>query len=190
MDIDWSNIYAAYNEGEQRKMKFQILPKSLPWAGDFQENVDLTLEWLIREGKADDVRLAEEPVVNIVSNQWYTIESEPGRFVHVCYPQEMLKFRGQFESMRERLVMSFDIQLNIEAARTQLWSAWNCIGGDGKRVEPGYDSDSLDGEDLTPVVPYLDWPREWNYRCFKCCEDLPKNLKLWQKLQHGKLKGI
>ncbi len=196
MDVDWKTVYHPHIVGEARKMKFQILPKVFPWAGDFQENVDLTVEWLVREGKDDKVRFSEEPAIVEATGNWYTIESEPGQFLHCCYPADMLKFRGQFEALRHQ-IMGSDVQNlsmiteTAEAARTMLWSAWNCLGGDGKRIEPAYDMKDESGlPTLQPIIPPSEWPREWKYRCYKCCEDLPKALKLWQKMQYSKLAKI
>ena len=197
MEVDWQEVFHPYIEGEVRKMKFSILPKVFSWTSDLQENIDLTVEWLIREGKADDVRLSLEPVVASATNGWYTVESEPGQFLHCCYPADMLKFRGQYETLREQLV-EVDVQTlsvitqTAESARTLLWSAWGCLGGDGSRVAPYYPPDNdADGIPVyRQIVPPSEWPRVWNYRCYKCCEDLPKSLKLWQKMQHSRLKEI
>jgi hypothetical protein len=197
MDVNWKEVYHPYIEGEPRKMKFKILPKVFPWAGDFQENVDLTVEWLVREAKDDEVRLAEESVIENAGNGWYTLEHEPGQFLHCCYPQDLLKFRGQYENVREHIMGNAvenlsTITESADAARTLLWSAWNCLGGDGKRIEPEYKTEFAPGEviEYQPIIPANEWERQWNYKCFKCCEDLPKALKLWQKMQHGKLKGM
>lgn len=191
MEIDWKEIYV--HRGEARKMKFSILPRTIPWAGDFQENVDLTVEWLFREGKSDEIRFSKEEVIIEATNGWYTVESQPGQFLHCCYPQDMLKFRGQYENLRHQ-IMGSDTQTlstiteTAESARTLLWSAWNCLGGDGRRIEPRYDSvDKLGMPMLQPMIPPNEWEQVWTYRCYKCCEDLPKALKLWQKMQHGKI---
>ncbi len=195
VEVDWKKIFVAYNEGEARKKKFQILPKVFPWAGDFQENVELTLEWLIREGKSDEVRLSKEPVTNVVKDGWYTLEAEPGHFIHVCYPREMLKFRGQYESLRQQIMgecsdehLLKTVLETAEAARTKLWSAWGCIGHDGERVEP--DWDKLNTTDHFELASFQNWPQKWTYNCSKCCSDLPKSLQAWQKLQHTKLKDL
>jgi hypothetical protein len=107
----------------------------------------------------------------------------------------MLKFRGQYETLRGQ-IMGADVQNlamiteTAESARTLLWSAWNCLGGDGRRVEPEYKMLDDDLQVFRPIVPPSEWDRKWNYRCFKCCEDLPKALKLWQKMQYSKLKEL
>lgn len=196
MDLDWATIfYPKIEDGIQRK-KFDILPRVLPWAGDFQENVDLTVEWLVRDGKRDEVRLARAPVINVVRNGWYTIEAEDGQYLHCCYPQDMLKFRGQYEALRGQ-IMGTDVEnlsnvtQTAESARTLLWSAWHCLGGDGRRVEPTDNpTDKLGMPMIQPLTPSGEWPRKWTYQCFKCCEDLPKNLKLMQKMQHSKIANM
>ena len=194
MEIDWKDIYAPKNEGEPRKAKFQILPKVIPWAGNFQENVELTLEWLIREGKADEVRFSKEPVTDVVREDWYTLEAEPGHFIHVCYPQEMLKFRGQYESLRAQIMdgavgeQHTTIMEKADACRVLLWSAWNCLGHDGQRSEPDYST--LPSDTYVELAKYENWPQKWTYECTRCCSALPRSLQAWQKLQHTKLKGI
>ncbi len=194
MDVNWNDVYAPVIEGEPRKMKFAILPKLFPWVGDFQANVDLTLEWLIREGKADEVRLSQEPVINAVRDGWYTVEAEPGQYLHCCYPQDLLKFRGQYETLRGQIMGSNVENLSMinqtaESARKLLWSAWNCIGGDGKRIEPDYEPlvDEDGHKTFQLIVSSNEWPRKWNYTCRICCEPLPKSLQLIQKMQFGKL---
>lgn len=194
MDVNWKEVYHPHVEGESQKSKFQILPKVFPWAGDFQENLNQTVEWLIREGKNDDVRFDPEPVIVEAGNGWYTLEHEPGQYVHCCYPQGLLKFRGQYENVRQGIMGNAvenlsTITESAESARTLLWSAWNCLGGDGKREEPKMGRDEDEAGFIT-IAPPSEWPRVWNYRCFKCCEDLPKALKLWQKMQHGKIKEM
>ncbi len=195
MDVNWSEVYTHRIEGEARKMKFAILPRVLPWAGDFQENVDLTLEWLVREGKADEVRFAKEPVINAVRDGWYTVEAEDGQYLHCCYPADLLKFRGQYENLRSQ-IMGTDTETlstmmaKAESARTLLWSAWNCIGGDGKRTEPSANGIQVNDDgsrQIQLLIQPSEWPRTWTYKCYKCCEPLPKGLQLMQKMNHGKL---
>ncbi len=194
MEVDWPTIFAPYCEGVPRKKKFQILPKAIPWTGNFQENVDFTLEWLIREGKKDEVRLSAEPVTDVVRDDWYTLESEPGHFIHVCYPQVMLTFRCQYVSLRSQIMgdlveaQTTTIMETADAARVLLWSAWNCLGHDGQRIEPVYDELSMDT--YMEDVKYENWPQNWTYECGRCCSALPRSLQAWQKLQHTKLKGL
>ena len=110
----------------------------------------------------------------------------------------MLKFRGQYESLRDSIMGdSSDSERTIietaDAARVLLWSAWNCMGHDGKRVEPDWgEVYSLDGHGSTDVDrgQYENWPQEWTYECDRCCSALPGALRAWQKLQHPELKKL
>lgn len=190
MNVDWKAIYRRDDiKSTSRHKKFSILPGLLPWEPTGAENLWATLEWLIRDGRKDDVRFSETAVTNHVREHWYRSEIEEGRFIHICYPTEMLKYRGQYEALHQHLkeTEQQDIMHLHElaaAARLKLWSAWNCIGSDGNKVEPVYPV-----EEFHELVPYQLWDQEWQNQCSKCCDPLPKALQMWVKLQHSKLKG-
>jgi hypothetical protein len=191
MIIEWENIYT----GSEKSKKFEPLPKLIPWLITMEENVHLTAEWLFRDARALEVRFHEEPILNPVKDGWYNCEFEDGRFLHACYPQDLLKFRAQYEGLfqqipdlnKEGITQAID---TIKLARRALWSAWNCIGGDGMRKEPKQPKEDLFYLTIhSGIQPWVYWPRHWTNQCSRCCAPLPKSLQVWVKLQHSKLKN-
>lgn len=188
MDIDWREIYRSNDDG--RVKKFVELPRIIPWGSEFEENITITLEWLLRDGRNDDIRYSKEPTVNFVRDNWYRAEFEEGRFLHCCYPQDLLKFRGQYEMIINQIkeldeINMLEIKELADNARSRLWSAWNCFGGDGEKQEPKVEKFT---DDLQFIPSYQEWPRVWSNSCKKCCDPLPKALQIWVKFQHSKLK--
>lgn len=202
MTVDWKNIYPAYVAGCVRPKKFVRIPQPLPWAETYPENLHMTAEWLCREGKGDEVRFAPEDVLNAVRGGWYRVEFEPGKFMHICEPQKLLQFRGQYDSSHAQLKEAITLDLLafgklVDNSRQLLWSAWRCMGYDGQLVDPNnsvrFDSEgALNPPDqiYREYIPYPEWPRHWSNQCSRCCSPLPKALKMWINLQHSKLKDI
>lgn len=186
IELDWESVYQP-DRGTKTMKKFAQLSASIPWGMDFEENVWTTLEWLVRDGRKEEIRYNPDPLLNPVRDGWYNSEFDEGRFFHVCYPQDMLKFRGQYDSLRMQLMDSPDDLRKgkelLKDCKARLWSAWNCVGADGDRVEPEAPVD-----ELYVATPYFEWPREWTNQCSRCCAPLPKALRMWVKLQHSKLK--
>lgn len=205
-EVPWDKIFPPYaNETlSARGGKFQILPSPLPWVGTPEDSISLTLEWILRDNRADDIRLCEDPVVNCIRERWYRAEFEDGRFIHVCYPKEFIDFRRMYEGAWQQMALvangscATQITMYHEAttrARSFLWSAWNCTGGDGFRKNPDATPKTTgeDGPDFADLVadfsPPMEWPRVWTHKCSRCGTPLPQGLQLWVALQHSKLKG-
>jgi hypothetical protein len=194
MNINWDRVFNDYRENGIREKKFEVLPCAIPWGSDMEENLHLTLEWLFRDGKKDDVRRSEEPVLNLICDGWFRCESEDGLFLHACYPEEIFSFRRKYEGLYfcirdmeedpEGRNMLTEMHSNCNAARRILWSAWNCLGKDGDKVDPNL---NLEPEQLHELKPYSQWERTWTNKCSRCCAELPKALQMWVKLQHSKL---
>lgn len=202
--IEWRDIFPSYvNESlAARGGKFELLPRPLPWVGTREDTLSLTLEWLLRDNRTDDIRLCGEPIVNLIRNRWYRAEFENGRFIHLCYPKEFVDFRRMYESAWQLICLvaeqanATQITMYHEVtvrARGFLWSLWNCMGGDGMRRQPPKSKVSKDPDpfftDLAHTnLGYSDWPQIWTNKCSRCGEPLPRALQLWTALQHSNLK--
>jgi len=199
--IDWSRVYAPYADPyvATQGRKFDPLPKPLPWVGGPADTDRLTIEWLLRDSRADEIRLCEEAILNHVKDHWYRAEFEEGRFVHLCYPASLISFRRQYESLFKQFMVlpenATGIQMMFELqglARERLWAAWNTMGGDGMYVAPSPDpgqDDSLDSSALA-LLEHQNRRPVWNMQCFRCQEPLPRGLQLWVKIQHSKLGAV
>jgi len=193
--LQWSKIFPRRPTGiYYDNSKFNQLPRAIPWTMDFDTNIWLTLEWLWREGKKDKIKLYEKDLLNPIRDNWFKVEFEEGFFIHCCYPEELLKFRRQYESLlfnileldKDPTISRFNqIKETSGVAREMLWSAWKCFGCDGVRTPP---KDEDEEGFLSLETLYDDWPRRWNKQCSLCCFPLPKSLQIWVKLQHSKLK--
>ncbi len=190
MNINWTKVYSSTRH-LGRTMKFDVLPNSIPWGESVEENLWMTLEWLVRESRGEHIRFSKEPMLRPVRDDWYQaeFENDDGRFVHICYPSDILKFRGQYEGVKRSLEESSCMQQEQQQLRKQaqqlLWSAWGCIGNDGERTKPPPPSSD---EIYIPI--WHEWAREWKNQCSRCCAPLPKSLQMWIKLQHSKLKDV
>lgn len=193
--IDWGFVFDNYSESGDKK--FTRVVNNIPWTPDVDDNLWMTVEWLYRNGRVIDVRLAEDPVLYPVKEGWYMSEAESGQFIHICYPQDLLKFRTEYEGLRNLLLTDTLCQSQVargqeivKQALRKLWMAWNCLGVDGNKVDPASleEPDDEDALRTTAIVPYKNWPREWKQKCPRCSAALPKNLQIWVKLKHGKLK--
>jgi hypothetical protein len=170
---DWTLIEAA---GPTQNSKFEqpILP--IPWGTDYHDNVALTLEWLVRDHRRDQLRLKPEFLHSPTRKFWFHNEYDPGMFMHVCYPKDLLKFRMQYDSayvewsvlppqeMSSRAIKMFD------NCKQLLWYQWNCIGKDGFYG----DGDTLD----------------YRYECSRCYEKMPKGVRMFTVLTQSKLKDL
>jgi hypothetical protein len=204
MNIDWRVVFEDYPSAGRVK-KFSVLPGTIPWGMDQDTNLWATLEWLYRDGKADDVRFVEEPVLNPVKDGWFRSECEEGLFLHACYPKDIFQFRRRYESLHSCIrEMKNDtdgenmltmMQTNCDNARKQLWAGWNCLGSDGSRRPrdeglAGLLEDEYSKKELREIIPYSQWVSKWTNKCNRCCVDLPKALQMWVKLQHSDLADL
>lgn len=177
-EINWLLIYPKYVNSKRAPKKFQRLPSLIPWFDSMEDNLWLTLEWIIRDNRIDEIRLCPEPVLNRIKNNWYKAEYDEGRFLHICYPQDFLNFRMQYESFychlktldTTNILMVENLRNN---ARRKLWSIWECTGRDGHYY---YNKKTFE--------PKL----RWDNKCSLCSEPLPKSLQMWVKLQHSRLR--
>ena len=199
MQIDWEKIYegtikepsigtnvwmdniqweakSLLNQGKMNK-KFDVPIRPIPWTQDYQKNVDLTLEWLIRDHRNDTLRLQEEPVHNHIKEFWYHSEHYEGLYAHVCYPQDLLTFRTQYDGMFNEYTnlspseMSTRVLTLRKKLKNLLWVQWKCIGKDGIR--------NVDTGKIT-----------YRYSCDRCCADMPKAVKMYAILTQSKLKDV
>lgn len=197
MEIDWARVYKPYTNYKAQQMigKFQVLPKPPPWVGDIEH---VTMEWLLRDNRADEVRLSEDPILTKGKDGWYIAEFEEGRFIHVCFPDKLVDFRRQYEShwlqinMMEGVQLATQIKLTEEyqeRARQALWSSWNCLGTDGIRTRPPVKAETTDDifDEIEAGLNPHHWPRVWLNQCNRCAEPLPRSLQMWIKLNYSKL---
>jgi hypothetical protein len=103
VNVRWEAIFEPYNEHRAHPKKFAQLPNTPSWSESFEENLSLTLEWLLREARDDVIRLSPTPIITPVMDSWYRAEFEEGRFFHICFKSEMLEFRHQYETQLEHL---------------------------------------------------------------------------------------
>lgn len=182
--IDWLKVY---HKDETVGKKFNHLPQPIPWTDDFETNVADTLEWLYRSGMKNENRFYPDSLFNEATDHWFRSERLPGEFVHVCYPQEMLAYRGRYDSIFAAIQEGGNITQAIKAidsARSVLWGAYGCTGSDGKKVQPKPEDEAtvdfhgsameLHGSD----IPYKHWKQEWTYHCSRCGSDIPKSIRL------------
>lgn len=189
MEIDWVKTFPSEYDAERKK--FERLPQTIPWGTDADENLWMTIEWLLRENRVNEIRYCEDPIIYPMRDGWFKAEFEDGRFIHACFPKDLFKFRLQFEAaaMNFRMIEPSDVQAHfraIDAARQKLWCAWKCFGGDGRREEPKvytYDENATDA-DLDLFLAPKGWPRVWKNRCFRCQSDLPGALQAWVSMQY------
>lgn len=197
MKIQWNQIYTkkAKNQYYITNNKFALLPKIIPWSNDYDVNIWATTEWLYRSGKKEEIEICEEEVLNPIRDNWFRAEFEEGLFIHCCYPEDIIRFRRQYEMIysnireaeKDPTISIFkQIHNDCEFARSKLWAAWKCLGADGHKVSIKDKNNEVDMFEFEH--PYSMWPRQWNKQCSRCCEPLPKALQMWIKLQHSKLK--
>lgn len=195
MSINWDDIYAGtvrddfprpdfvgyrdkyVNEivSSQPNKKFDVPIKPLPWLLSFDENIHLTLEWLLRDHRKVEIRLKPDPLVRHCREHWYMSDFEDARFSHVCYPQDLLKFRSQYDGAYEEyksLPMTEMSKRAIEVTRrckALLWEQWHCIGKDGHfNKETGQ--------------------LYYKYACSRCGDIMPRGVKMFTILTKSKLK--
>ena len=195
MKIDWKEIYegtitpakvgtdmwgdesgafefaaVTVSSTQKTNKKFDLPIRPIPWSTDYNENVSFTLEWLIRDHRRDDIRLDDENVLEHVKDFWYRSTHFEGQYQHVCYPQDMLKFRTEYETTYARLVDLPASQMSSQCLsirnrlRNLLWDGWKCIGVDG-------------------IHNRTDGKMTYKYACNRCCTPMPKAIKTFIKLK-------
>jgi hypothetical protein len=193
MNIDWTKVYMPDPEGSPRPKKFIVLPATVPWSMDKDTNLWATVEWVYRAGRKEETRYDRNPTLNLIKDGWYRCEREEGKFLHACYPKDIISFRRQYESIYHSLGVPetfIEREKLTKIAREKLWAIWNCIGYDGIKRQPKEPSDDAPLEDILTYSNYHDWPEVWMNTCSRCCAPLPKGIQMWVKLQHSKLKDI
>lgn len=156
-----------------KKFELPILP--IPWSNDYKENVALTLEWLVRDHRKDDIRLDEDEILEHVREFWYRSTHFEGEYTHVCYPHNILQLRHQYDEAHAflRNLSPSDMSthvINIKKHLSQLlWAAWKCTGRDGTRNK----------ETGKPL--YI-------YKCSRCGNAMPKSIKAYVILTQSQLK--
>lgn len=198
MDINWDKVYegtikpanvgtdmwndqsgsfelATLISTQKFNKKFDMPIRPVPWSSDFMENISITLEWLIRDHRNDTIRLSEDKVLNHIKDCWFRSEYYEGEYVHVCYPQELLKFRTEYDSVYDQLVnlsakeMSSNCLKLRQRLKDLLWYQWKCLGKDGVKNK------------CTEKITYL-------YSCDRCGTDMPKAIKAYAILTQSKIK--
>lgn len=171
----WRNAVFAEIITSQPNRKFDVPIKPLPWLQSFDENVHFTLEWLLRDHRRVEARLNLQPLVRPCRRYWYMSDFEDAKFSHVCYPQDLLKFRSQYDGAFEEyksLPKEEMSKRGIEATRrckALLWQQWHCIGKDGHYSKE------------TGQLYY-------KYACSRCGEIMPRGVKMFIILTKSKLK--
>jgi len=198
LEIDWESVYDgtvkplsagtdmwgdqsgahdlafAINNQKMNK-KFDIPIKSIPWSIDYLENVSYTLEWLLRDHRKEELRHDEDSIIEYVKDFWYRSAHFEGEYTHVCYPQDMLKFRTEYDSTYTLLVslpphaMSSYCLAIRDRCRNILWTAWKCFGIDG-------------------IFNRTDSEYTYRYSCNRCGTPMPKAVKAFVILTRSKLK--
>lgn len=163
------------NSIQKFNKKFDVPIRPVPWSLDFLENVSITLEWLIRDHRHDSFRLNEDKILEHVREFWFHSEYYEGEYAHVCYPQDLLKFRTEYDAAYDQLVNLPACEMSSHALRHRqrlkdlLWYQWKCLGKDGIRnVETGR--------------------IDYKYSCDRCQIDMPKSVRMYATLTQGKLK--
>lgn len=157
--------------------KFEIPIRPIPWSDSYKENVSLTLEWLIRDHRHDTLRLQDGPLHSHIKEFWYHSEYYEGLYAHVCYPQELLTFRTQYDGLFEQFSnlplseMSSKALLLRKKLKNLLWVQWKCIGKDG-------------------IINKDDGKITYSYFCDRCGTDMPKAVKMYSILTQSKLKDV
>lgn len=173
-DGEWT-VFEALDHAQNSKFDQPIVP--IPWGTDYHENVALTLEWLVRDHRRDQLRLKEELLHERTREFWFHNEYDPGIFMHVCYPKDILKFRMQYDAayaewnaLPPQEMSSRAIKM-LDNCKQLLWYQWKCIGKDGF---PSLEGDGVD----------------YRYWCSRCFEKMPKGVKMFTVLTQSKLKDL
>ena len=186
MTVDWPALYNT--EGPKRSKFDSILPPP-EWDRDYQANIRITAEWLWRNGKKSEIILMEEDLLQPTRDNWFNTSLDDGEFIHVCYPDEMIKFRRQYETLWANINFLLGegtdgacgslalIRNQSSNAKGLLWSGWKCLGFDGKYTPIVYT------DEKTEIQP-LEWKPVWTYRCSRCAAKLPKSLEMWTRLKN------
>ena len=200
MKIDWKEIYdgtvkpvnvgtdmwgdesgafdlAIAMSNQKMNKKFDIPIKSIPWSTDYPENVLYTLEWLLRDHRKEELRLDEDNIVEPVKDFWFRSAHFEGEYTHVCYPQDMLKFRTSYDATYAQLLslpasaMSSHCLGIRDRLRHLLWSGWRCFGIDG-------------------FYTRTDGKTTYRYTCNRCGTPMPKAVKAFVILTQSKLASV
>lgn len=194
-EINWEEIYAGTIKQPQKAIftgnqdlvindkvpfqinkKFESLIKPIPWYSDFDKNIALTLEWLVRDHRKENLRLYRKFLHQHVRDLWFHNEYDPGTFVHVCFPNDLLNYRMQYDAIYaqqaelEAVQMSKSAIYLIDTGIQRLWSQWKCIGKDG--------------------ISKINGDIKYKYSCSRCCSEMPKGVKMFIMLTQSKLKDI
>lgn len=198
LEIDWESVYdgtvkplsagtdmwlqkpdefefTAVIDNQKTNKKFEIPIKPIPWSTDYLENVSYTLEWLLRDHRKEDMRFDEEAIVEHIRDFWYRSAHYEAEYTHVCYPQDILKFRSQYDTVYAQLLslpksaMSSHYLCNRDNCKQILWTAWKCFGNDGVKNR------------TTGMYSY-------KYSCNRCGSPMPKPVKAFVILTQSKLK--
>lgn len=191
-DVSWEKIFLTPTFGQKRDDKFTLPVKPLSWVSSYEANVHRTAEWLIRNGRIPERMHQEDLFITEIKDFWYHMDPEPGRFIHVCFPQELLQYRHKYGILYEDYVnlpftrMSSEVISAKKRLTVALWAQWNCLGGDGY-----FSTDK--GENFMAtlyVVDGKDQKRTYANKCNKCQLPLPRGIKIFADMQYGGFKDV
>jgi hypothetical protein len=196
--IDWKGIFEEPKFRQYRKgRKFERPVETPELTLDFDQNINIIAEWLVRNGKPAEIRNRNTPCLNIIGKMWYLQDHQQGTYLHVCYPKDLIKFYNQYKSIYTQynnispVNMSIDRLHYLDNLKELSWSQWNCVGFAGERLYGISTVEWLDSEDLFGKAPELkELPKIDKYTCSRCCTEMPRGLKTFIKLSNKKLQGL
>lgn len=163
-DIVWKDVYS---KSEETGQKFAHPIKPIRWTLDYEQNLAETLEWLVRSGRSKKIREQKASTINLVRDRWYRFDPREGVFFHICFPQDMLNFRSQYDGLysdMENLKEFKGAHIRLAQTTGMAWNAYKCVGWDGM------DQDERDRQ-------------VWKDKCWRCGTPLPNALKAWVVMQ-------
>lgn len=187
MSYEWDKYFPWKADGEPDGAQLAV---PIPFCGDFDKNVHETLDWLIRHRKKFPYHRQEEPFVQPIRDGWFSNESAEGCLFHVCDGGALLKARMSYESAYQQFreargtVNSFTLETHQRATEWRI-AMWGVVGRDG--YPEGWFVEEDDDLNIKPVENtridrYYKSGMGYRWFCSKCCQDTPKGVKAWIKL--------
>jgi hypothetical protein len=180
-DVIWHSIFMPRPYGYPvREQKFTKAISPLPLINSFEDNVHRTVEWLLRNGRTIEVQHQDALLCNKIKDFWYESNRHNSRLLHVCFPQDLLKFRHKYGILYDEYrqlpftkmsTKVLDLQENI--CRT-FWAQWNCMGSD-ERFDP------FKAPESSPLIERK--PSKTLNACNTCHTPIPKGVQIWLKLE-------